>query len=92
MKHDLSSNTTFKNSHDLTKEIVKVTHSEFNTDDIQLNAMIHPLVSNAEYRIVNKELENERFKTLVSLARVLDDENLSKAINGLNYSLSISVK
>jgi len=54
--------------------------------------MIHPLISNAEFNRVKQELENERFTTLITLARTLDNDNLSKCINALNYSLSTTTK
>ena len=38
---------------------------------------------------VKKELENERFATLIKLSRVLDDETLSKCINVLGYTLNV---
>lgn len=89
MKHNLTTNITFKESYDLTKKIVKVTHNPLcASSDTQLNSSIHPIVSNYAYNRVLKELENERFNTLIKLARVLDDKNMSKAIIGLNYSLS----
>ena len=51
--------------------------------------MIHPILANAEYHRVQKELENERFVTLVKLARAFDDETLSKCINVLGYTLNV---
>jgi len=90
MKHTLDINTTFKNSTEVVKQVIDKTHSEFNTDDHQLAAMIHPIIANAEFNRVKKELENERFSTLIILARALDDENISKVINALHYSLSIT--
>lgn len=90
MKHNLQNR--FEEQQKIVDEIVETTHSEFNTNDRQLHAMIHPILGNSEYDRVNKELENERFKTLINLARVLDDENMTKAINSLNYSILIDKK
>ena len=89
MKHDLSNKANFKKTNNLTKSIIEITHSKFNTDDIQLQTMVHTLISNSEFNRVQKELENERFNTLITLARTLDDINLSKCINALNYSIII---
>ena len=89
MKHDLDRNIVFKQQQEIVKQIVEKTHSEFNTNDYQLSSMIHPILGNAEYHRVQKELENERFVTLVKLARVLDDETLSKCIDVLGYTLNV---
>ena len=89
MKHILDTNTIFKNSTEIVKQVIEKTHSEFNIDDHQLAAMITPIIANAEFNRVQKELENERFSTLIILSRTLDEENISKVINALNYSLSI---
>lgn len=89
MKHDLDRNIVFKQQQEIVKQIVEKTHSEFNTNDYQLSSMIHPILSNAEFDRVQKELENERFATLIKLARVFDEETLSKTINALGYTLNI---
>lgn len=89
MKHNLTTATTFEVQRKSVEEIVEKSHSIYNTDDYQLKSMISPIIGNAEFHRVNKELENERFKTLIQLARVLDDESMTKAINGLNYTLQI---
>jgi len=93
MKHDLSYEILWsKHQKELLPQIVEKVHSEFNTNDQQLKAMISPIIGNAEFKRVNQELENERFSTLIKLARVLDDESMTKAINALDYSLNINKK
>ena len=89
MKHELNSQVIFKQQQEIVKQIVEKSHSEFNTDDYQLSVMIHPIVGNAEFNRVQKELENERFVTLIKLARVFDNETLSKTINVLGYTLNV---
>ncbi len=79
MKHNLTTNVTFKESYNVSKEIISRTHDSdsMETKDFnQLASSVHPLVSDYVYNRVKKELENERFSTLIKLSRVLDDELL----------------
>ena len=87
MKHDTSTTARRTCQQEVIKEIIEKVHSEYNTNDIQLLTMIDPIISNHEFKTINKVMENERFSTLVKLARVLDDENMSKAIQSLGYTL-----
>lgn len=89
MKHELNPNVNFNESRELSKDIVNLVN-----DNIQHSIPtdiedIHPLVSNYAYDRVQKELENERFATLIKLARAFDDETLSKTINVLGYTLNV---
>ena len=58
-------------------------------DSHQFKLNIHPIISNAIYARDKELLEQERFNTLIKLARVLDDTNLDIAIKALNYKLII---
>lgn len=92
MKHDLSLDVTFKTQQDLLPKIVEIIHNPLCNNDTQLKSSIHPIIGNAEFKRVNQELENERFSTLIKLARALDDENMTKVINALDYSLNVNKK
>ena len=82
----------------LTNEVVDAVlkdianHKKGGYDQHQLNVMLQPTISNAIFHRDKEVLEHERFKTLIALARVLDDENMEKAIIGLNYTLTIEKK
>ena len=89
MKHDLDRNIVFKQQQEIVKQVVEKVYNEFNIDDYQLSSIIHHIIGNAEFDRVQKELENERFATLIKLARVFDEETLSKTINALGYTLNI---
>ena len=58
----------------------------------QLRTMLDPTISNAIFHRDKAVLEAERFATLVSLARVLDDENMKKAVIGLKYNITVDEK
>ena len=90
MKHNLTINVTHKESYEVAKQITELTHEQLVTiDDYQFTINVQPLVSNYIHTRVQKELENERFVTLIKLARVFDDETLSKTINVLGYTLNV---
>lgn len=80
---------SFDHSSDVTDEIMKyvISNYEITGDVKQIKLEIHPIISNAMYFRENDVLEKERFKTLITLARALDDENLQKAIDALKYKL-----
>ena len=87
-----------KQNWDLTNEIVDSvikdvdTHRKNKYKQSQLKVMLQPTISNALFNRDKEILEAERFTTLVSLARVLDDENMKKAVIGLNYKLIVEKK
>ena len=55
----------------------------------QLPIQLLPHISNALYHRGNELVEAERFKTIIALARALDDDNMQKALIGLKYKLTI---
>ena len=61
----------------------------FKGDSYQLLVNVHPLVSNAMHYRDKELLEQERFRTVIALARVLDDSGLDLAIKGLGYQLTV---
>lgn len=85
---------SLNNSLEVAKQIADVAFDSYGAqgDKHQLSISIHPFISNAMYRAGLDILENERFKTLVTLARTLDDDNLTKAIQALKYTLSVKKK
>lgn len=87
-----------KENWDLTNEVVDSvirdvdTHKKNKYKQSQLKVMLQPTISNAFFHRENEIKEAERFNTLVSLARVLDDDNMKKAIIGLKYKLTTEKK
>ena len=66
MKHNLTINVTHKESYEVAKQITELTHEPLVTiDDYQFTINVQPLVSNYIHTRVQKELENERFVTLI---------------------------
>lgn len=59
----------------------------FGGDANQLKISIHPQIANAMFARDKEVLEMERLTTLITLARTLDDENLHKAYDALNYQI-----
>ena len=55
----------------------------------QLRVGMCPNISNALYARDKEVLENERLKTIVTLARTLKDKDLAKAIDALGYTLNV---
>jgi len=92
MKHNLKLNTedALVISQEIMERVVEKAMHEPTADELyQAKVEIHPMISNAMYKRELKSLENERFSTLIKLARALDDESMSKAINGLGYDLNL---
>ncbi len=73
-----------KHSKSVTNDIIKYV--------IEFHTSIHPFISNAMFSRDKDVLERERFKTLITLSRTLDDENLEKVIIALNYQLTLKDK
>lgn len=94
METNLSERTTtsLNISSKTSDDVVKVVTSKwfkFKGDERQLHTQIHPIISNAMYNREKELLEDERFKTLIALARTFDDETVNKAIVALNYQLIV---
>lgn len=90
MKHNLTLSVNHEESYEVSKKINELRNNPLAIiDDYQFTVNVHPLVSNYAFNRVNKELENERFATLIKLARAFDDETLSKTINVLGYTLNV---
>ena len=92
MKHALNTNTAdaLIISQSIMEKVVEKRMPQTTEDASELyqaKVEMHPIIANAMYARELKTLENERLTTLVQLARVLDDENMTKAINGLGYVL-----
>ena len=86
MKHQILGVT--EDSSQLLDNLTEIKNSIYvKSDDYQFKVQIHPVIGNFAFRRENKIAENTAFETLIKLARVLDDENMSKVINALNYSI-----
>jgi len=71
------------------KEVLPFYDKEGSLDAHQITTSLHPYIANAVYENKNIELEAERMKTLIALARVLDDENIGKAITALKFQITL---
>lgn len=56
----------------------------------QIKISIDPLIANAMYKRDKLMRNEEQMRTVIKLARVLDDENMAKAIKGLGYEMVIT--
>ena len=83
-----------EHSRAVTENVVKnlITNFKCEGDYQQMISSIHPIISNAMFHRENELLEEERFKSLITLSRVLDDTNINKAISSLKYQLDIKKK
>jgi hypothetical protein len=64
-----------------------IPNHKFDGDPKQLQISIHPQIANAMFARDKEVLELERLTTLIALARTLDDENIHKAYDALNYQI-----
>lgn len=89
MKHELNKHTIYVESFDVSNKVINIL--EYNkTNNIDNDSTdIQPIIHNSTITSIDKELENERFATLIKLARGLDDTQLNKVINLLNYKLNV---
>lgn len=82
-------------NYDKTKEMTDkimdnvISHFNVEGDKNQIKVQIFPIISNGIYHQKNQILEEERLKTIMTLARCLDDENFIKSIEELKYTISI---
>lgn len=77
-------------SMDVTTNVINSLSSSFKLEgDYQhMKSTIHPIISNAMFHREKELLEEERFTTLIALAKVLDDDNIHRAITALKYQLT----
>ncbi len=84
-----------KNSVEHSLEVVNeimtsvISSFEVKGDVNQLKTGMMPLISNAMFNRDKEVLEQERFETLITLSRTLDDEQVKKVIRALRYSLTV---
>lgn len=83
--------TLHEQSLEVTKSIIALTVSHFNFkgDEYQFQISVHPVVSNAMYAREKELLEEERFRTIISLARVMNDADMSVIVKALGYTLTV---
>lgn len=62
---------------------------KFEGDPYQLKTSIAPYIANSMYTREKECLEEERFRTLTTLARTLDDETLQRTIEAFKYKLTV---
>jgi hypothetical protein len=72
-----------------TKSIMEqvIPNHNFGGDANQLQIGIHSQIANAMFARDKEVLELERLTTLIALARTLDDINIHKAYDALNYQI-----
>ena len=76
-----------EHSNDIVNDIMKCIKMEGDKKQIKLQMM--PFISNAIFHRDKELLEMERFVTLITLCRVLDDKNIKTVIDAMGYSLII---
>lgn len=80
-----------KKAFDLAKIIVnEIIKGYVDLDDVQIQNMstrIAPFIGNVMYEREQDLLEHERFITLMRLSKVLDEKQMTEAINYLKYEL-----
>ncbi len=78
-------------SQDISNEIISDILPKFNFegDTYQLKVNIMPIISNTIYNREKELLEKERFETLITLARVLDNTTIETVIKALKYSITV---
>lgn len=84
-------NKSFNESLAVTKQAVSVVNKQHELSALtskQLETEIHPIISNAFYKRENELLEEERFLTLVSLSRSMNDEEMKRIYSALNYQIT----
>ena len=82
----------FDISKDLTKAISEKVCNLNGVTIQQMETSIHPMISNVIFARENEILEHERFKTVIALSRVLNDEEMILAIKSLGYQLTMPKK
>ena len=84
MKHILPTVTT--EAFSLLDEVVEIKNNKYcKDDDNQFKIQIAPVISNIFFKRELKVIENIKFETIVKLARVLNDQDMSLVINALKY-------
>ena len=78
-------------SQNISNEIISDILPKFNFegDTYQFKVNIMPIISNTIYKREKELLEKERFETLITLARVLDNPTIETVIKALKYSLIV---
>lgn len=59
---------------------------ELNSEQRQIATDLHPTIANAVYGHQKKILNAQKLDSIIALARVLDDENLEKALTALQIT------
>ena len=83
----------FEEGKDITNEIMEhvIPSFKFEGAPIHLKSSIHPFISNAIYKRDQIILEKERFETLITLARTIEDNQLlEEVIHQLKYKLILN--
>lgn len=89
MKKDISN--LFEEQQEVVREILK--HVETLKSSVNVNrdqnfkTSILPIISNHEFSVKNRIIENERWETIRTLALTLEPVDFYRSINQLNYSL-----
>ena len=82
---------SIEQSLEVTNQIMETVIAKFEVEgDLnQMKVQIHPIIANTMYQRDKELLEKERFTTLITLARTLDDTNIEAVIKALRYELTI---
>lgn len=76
---------------EVTTQIMETVIAKFevNGDLNQMKIQMYPIIANAMYQRDKELFEKERFETLITLARTLDNTNIESVIKALRYELKV---
>ena len=81
---------SIEQSLEVTSQIMETVIAKFEVEgDLnQIKVQMHPIIANAMYQRDKELLEKERFETLITLARTLDNTNIEAVVKALRYELT----
>ena len=82
---------SIEQSLDVTSQIMETVIAKFEVEgDLnQMKVQMHPIIANAMYQRDKELLEKERFETLITLVRTLDNTNIEAVVKALRYELTV---
>lgn len=82
---------SIEQSLEVTSQIMETVIAKFEVEgDLnQMKVQMHPIIANAISQRDKELLEKERFETLITLARILDNTNIEAVVKALRYELTV---
>lgn len=90
-KINIEMKKSIEQSLDVTSQIMETVIAKFEVEgDLnQMKVQMHPIIANAMYQRDKELLEKERFETLITLVRTLDNTNIEAVVKALRYELTV---